>query len=94
MNESMIHNPPFIIMSPNNFGTSQLIEGGKIFRINIFGIKIHDDIIKILNDIIHVLELKRNLISLDVANSNACIYKVESEFTKMLKKNALFMKKR
>lgn len=79
-------------MSPNKkwFGTSQLIEGGKIFRINIFGIKIHDDIIKILNDIIHVLELKRNLISLDVANSNACIYKVESEVTKMLKKKCFF----
>lgn len=76
-------------MCPNRdwFTTYQSVNGGtvlmgndapcKIIGIGTIRIKMHDVIVKTLTDVRHVLELKKNLISLGVLDSNGCKYTAE-----------------
>lgn len=44
----------------------------KTVKIRTIRIKMHDGIFRTLTDVWHVLELKKNLISLDALESNGC----------------------
>ena len=50
----------------------------KVTRISIVKIKMIDGSIKILKDVMHVLELKKNLISLSMLDLIGCTFKGES----------------
>ena len=91
-------------MSPNRdwFTTYQPINGGKVLMGNnivckVFGIgsiwiKMHHDIIRTLTDVRHVLELKKNLISLGTLDSKGCTYKARGGVLRISKGVVVVMK--
>ena len=72
----------YIFPNKDWFSTYQQIDGGKallvnsvackVVRVNIIWIKMHDDIVRTLTDVRHVLELKKILIFLGIIDSNGC----------------------
>ena len=57
----------------------------KVFEIGSIKLRSHDVMERMLTNVRYVLELERNLISLGMPNSIACIIKIENETLKILK---------
>ena len=68
-----------------------LIEGALIICLLIW-IKMHDDIVRILNYVRHLLELKKILISLGTLGSNGCTYKARGGVLRISKGTFVVMK--
>ena len=65
----------------------------KVFEIGSIKLRSHDVMERMLTNVRYVLELERNLISLGMPNSIACIIKIENETLKILKGAMIVMKK-
>ncbi|KAK2997614.1 hypothetical protein RJ639_025033 [Escallonia herrerae] len=91
-------------MYPNRdwFATYHSFDGGKVLMGNdvtckVVGIcsiqiRMHDGIVRTLTDVRHVLELRKNLISLGMLNSNGCSYRVTCGVMRIIKGALVVMK--
>ena len=64
----------------------------KVIRISSIRLKIYDGIIRELDGVRHVLELKRNLNSLGVLDKAGCSIKVKSSALKVIRGSMVLMK--
>ncbi|TXG72438.1 hypothetical protein EZV62_001017 [Acer yangbiense] len=91
-------------MTPNKqlFDTFQSLDAGKVLMGNdacckVTGIgsvklKLHDGMVKTLTDVRYIPDLKRNLISLGVLDSNGYCYKAQNGVLKVMKGSMVVMK--
>ena len=84
------------------FATYQSIDGGKVLlgnnavckviRIGSIRIKMYDGIVRTLSDVRHIPELKKNLVSLGMLDSNGCTYKAGGGVMRISKGALIVMK--
>ncbi|KAK2970866.1 hypothetical protein RJ640_022308 [Escallonia rubra] len=94
----------FYHMCPNRdwFATYRSFDGGKVLMGNdvackVVGIcsiqiRMHDGIVRTLTDVRHVLELRKNMISLGTLDSNGCSYQAAGGVMRIMKGAFVVMK--
>ncbi|KAK3028454.1 hypothetical protein RJ639_039046 [Escallonia herrerae] len=91
-------------MCPNRdwFATYRSFDGGKVLMendvackvvgISSIQIRMHDGIVRSLTDVRHILELRKNLISLGTLESNGCSYRAADGIMRIMKGDLVVMK--